>query len=41
MPDGLEVTVPSPVPLPVMVRVLVTRAAVPSTSVSFDVSWQA
>ncbi len=41
MPDGLEVTVPSPDPLPVTVKVLVTRAPVCSTSVSSVESWQA
>ncbi len=38
MPAGLDLTVPSPVPLPMIVRVLVTAAAVLSTSVILDAS---
>src|SRR5919108_2308568 len=41
MPVGEDLTVPSPLPLPMIVTVLVTRDAFPSTSVMLVVSWQA
>jgi hypothetical protein len=41
MPAGLDLTVPSPVPLPSTVMVRVTTAAVASVSVICEESWQA
>ena len=40
IPAGDDLTVPSPVPLPRTVSVLVARAETPSTSVILGVSWQ-
>jgi hypothetical protein len=41
IPDGLEVTTPSPVPLPVIRSVRFTATTAASCSVGWGVSWQA